>query len=121
MPTSEDFLNKYSAQSSANEGALGLVTSTPAFLASNVAAFGTNLWNSLASIPSIVGIDLNGIKTNTYDVLKGVNDNWAEFYDQNRSTIETTSFIAGSLVPVGMAIKGMKVLQAENLDCILKS
>lgn len=111
-PVNDDFVNKYTVQAAANADSLGLADKALAATAGVVVSAGVNTWNSLVSIPNLVGIDTEGMKAGTYDVLRNVNQNWGNFYTDNRDAIETASFIAGSLLPAGLALKGMKALQA---------
>lgn len=112
---SQDFVNKYTAQSLGNEGALGALERTDDFIAASIVDLGTSLWNSIVAIPKLFGADTDEYRVETYDVLKAVNEDWAQFYTQSRESIETASFIGGVIIPGGAALKGMKVLQAGKM------
>lgn len=112
MELSTDFVNKYMTQATANADSMGMLEETAAALTATVTSAGINTWNSLISIPEFIGADLSSLKVGTYDTLKRMNQNWANFYEDNKDSIETASFIAGSIVPAGLAMKGMKALQA---------
>jgi len=62
---------------------------------------GASLWNSIPFTP----------EASTADLLSGISDNALRVYEENPETIHTASFIAGSLVPGGLAIKGMNAIR----------
>lgn len=109
---SDDFVNKYTAQRIGNESSLGFVSQADDFIASTVVDIGTSLWNSIVAIPSVFGADTSEYRASTYDTLRSVNEDWANFYLESKDAVETASFIGGLLIPGGAALKGMKVLQA---------
>lgn len=109
---SQDFLNKYTAQKAGNEGSLGFVSQVDDFIGSTVADVGVTLFNSIVSLPKLIGINTDEYKAETYDLLRNVNEDWANYYNESRDLVETASFIAGTLLPAGAAFKGMKMLQA---------
>lgn len=112
---SDDFVAKYTAQKAGNESALGFDSQIDDFAASTITDIGTSLWNSVVAIPKLFGADTDEYRVETYDLLKRVNDDWANYYSENKDLVETASFIGGSLLPAGLAFKGMKLLQAGKL------
>lgn len=62
---------------------------------------GASMWNSLPFTP----------EASTADLLSGISDNALRVYEENPDTIHTASFIAGALVPGGLAIKGMNAIR----------
>lgn len=115
MSTNVDFVNKYTTQAIANSDSMGLGDQVGGAVAGTLVATGVNMWNSLVSIPEVFGADLSGMKAGTYDILHSVNDNWANYYNEHKDGIELASLIAGSIVPGGLALKGMKLMQAGKL------
>lgn len=63
---------------------------------------GASLWNSLPFTP----------EASTADLLSGISDNALRVYQENEDTIHTASFIAGSFVPGGLAVKGLNAMRA---------
>lgn len=65
------------------------------------------------------GVDLtNKVFGTTYDradtaqALSQLDDNWGDYYQQHQGAIDVGGFIAGSLVPGTLAVKGLKMAQA---------
>jgi hypothetical protein len=118
---SEDFVNKYSAQVVGNTTSLGMtpgekeIRNIDDYLAATVTDIGTSLFNSVIALPKLIGINTDEYRTETYDVLKHVNEDWANYYAESKDVIEASSFLAGSLLPAGLAFKGMKALQAGKM------
>lgn len=112
MALNDDFVNKYITQGSANADAMGMGESAAAFVTGTVVASGVNLWNSLVAAPQLIGIDTRGAMLGTHDLLDKVDANWADYYTEHKDSIETASFLATALLPAGLAMKGMKALQA---------
>jgi len=111
----QDFVDKFSAQKLGNESALGFVSQSDDFVASTVVDIGTSLWNSIIAVPKLLGINTDEYRVDTYDVLKSVNEDWANYYAESKDAVEMASFIGGLLLPAGAAMKGMKILQAGKL------
>jgi len=63
---------------------------------------GASIWNSLPGTPEV----------DTADVLTRLSNNAVQVYNENPDTIHTLSFIGGSLVPFGLATKGMTAARA---------
>lgn len=59
--------------------------------------FGATVWNSLPFTPEV----------STYDLLERIDSNALAVYNENRTAVETASFIGGVFVPAGLALKGM--------------
>jgi hypothetical protein len=114
MNISEDFVNKFTASGMSSANSMNLLDKSAAMVASTIVATGVNTWNSFISIPDyILGSSLKErIGADTFDTLRNINDNWAVAYSENRDSVETASLLAGTLVPIGVAVKGMKLLQA---------
>lgn len=112
---SEDFVNKYSAQKIGNEASLGFPSEVGAFATSTLVDVGTTIFNSVIAIPKLIGVNTDEYKAETYDLLRMVNEDYANYFSQNKDTIETASFIGGLLLPSGAAFKGMKLLQSGRL------
>jgi len=125
---SEDFVNKYEAQGLANKDLTGSLTAEDLqvfagdviaapfkFATSAVADIGVSLFNSAIAIPKLWGSNTDEYKADTYDLLKGVNEDVASFYSRNQESVNTASFIGGLVLPLGAAFKGMKLLQSGKV------
>jgi len=126
---SQDFVNKYSIQYDATANATGIGEKAFGAVAATIAALGVNTFNSLVSIPEFIpfvgihgigvsnssGIDMSKSTIDTYETLAGINDNWANVYADNKDFVETAAFITGIIIPAGIALKGMRLLQAGRL------
>ena len=82
---------------------MGLISTVTGGAIATVADAGVSIWNSLTPTESNV---------ETEDVLRRLDKNALSVYEENPDTIGLASFIAGSLIPGGAAIKGMKMLRA---------
>ncbi len=112
---SDDFLNKFVAQKAGNEAALGFENQVDDYAVSTIADVGTSLFNSVVAIPKLFGANTDDLRVETYDLLRRVNEDYANYFLENKDLVEASSFIAGSLIPAGTAFKGMKLLQAGKL------
>lgn len=65
--------------------------------------------NTGIAVANFVGADIEQV--NTYDVLKGMDDDLGEYYRKHQQGIELAGFVLGSIVP-GLA--GVKALQAAK-------
>lgn len=86
---------KYDNQSDIVSNVLGGTVAT-------VADFGASVWNSLPGTSTV----------DTKDILSAVSDNALRVYDENPDTIHTLSFLGGSFLPTGLALKGMALARA---------
>lgn len=50
----------------------------------------------------------------TAETLSKVDSSWADYYTANKDVIDTVGFVAGSLLPGTLAVKGLKLLQTGN-------
>ena len=67
--------------------------------------YNTAVWGANA-----LGADLQQI--DTYNALRDIDENWANYYKENATAIDVTGFIASSLIPGGAAVKGLNALRA---------
>jgi len=86
--------NKFDTQSSLVNDVIGGVGAT-------VVDAAASIWNSLPGTDEV----------DTADLLSGISDNALRVYEEHPDTIQTASFIAGSLVPGGLAIKGLNAVR----------
>lgn len=93
-----------------NYGLLAGKTDTQSTLLSDITGgaiatavdFGVSVYNSLPFTE----------ETTTNNVLAQISENALDVYQQNTDTINTLSFVAGSLLPAGAAIKGLQAARA---------
>jgi hypothetical protein len=69
-----------------------------------------SIYNTFAAGANALGADVDTI--DTYSALQSVDDNWAEYYKNHQNVIDTAGFIGTSLIPGGIAIKGLNMLRA---------
>lgn len=119
---SPDAVAKYSASYIGNTDAMGMGESlartlldTDDFVVSAVTDIGTSLWNSIVAVPKLLGVNTDEYRVDTHDLLRAINEDYANFYTQSKESVEAASFIGGVLVPGAAALKGMKVAQAGKL------
>ena len=87
-------LAKFDTQSSLVNDVVGGIGAT-------IVDAGASLWNSLPFTEEV----------STADLLSRVSDNALRVYEENPETIHLASFIGGSLIPGGLAIKGMNAMR----------
>lgn len=87
-----DYVDKYDAAGDAQASMLGKVKNYTLATAADVV---TSLWNSLPLTP----------EWKTEDLLGAVDQDASQFFRENRDTVETSSLIAGSLIPGTAGIK----------------
>lgn len=71
-------------------GGVGIITDAAA-----------SMWNSLPGTPEV----------QTSDLLRRINTDALQIYNENPDTIQLGSFLAGSLIPGGLAMKGMNAMR----------
>jgi hypothetical protein len=76
---------------------------------SAVVAGVNSILNSAVAVANFVGADIEEI--NTYEVLKGFDDDLGQYYKEHKAGVELAGFVAGSFLP-GMA--GVKAMQAAK-------
>lgn len=69
-----------------------------------------SIYNTAAAGANALGASLDEI--DTYETLRVMDDNWAGYYKENATAIDVTGFIAGSILPGGLAVKGLNALRA---------
>lgn len=78
---------------------------------------------ALSGIYGIVntGVDLSNKvfgttfeRADTSETLHNLDTNWGDYYDKNKDVADAGGFIAASLLPGTIAVKGLKLLQAGN-------
>jgi hypothetical protein len=98
----EDSFNNDLA-SSTMDNKMNLVSTITGGAIATVVDAGASIWNSLTPEDNNVA---------TEDILRKVNKDALTVYEENPDTVGVASFIAGSLIPSGLALKGMKMLRA---------
>jgi hypothetical protein len=68
-----------------------------------------SIYNSVASGVNFFGGDLE--KADTASTLRTIDENWGGYYQQNKEAIDTVGFIAASLIPSTLAVKGLNMLR----------
>jgi hypothetical protein len=58
-------------------------------------------------------------RLDTSETLHNLDNNWGEYYEKNKDVIDTGGFIASSLVPGTLAVKGLKLLQTGNASGVM--
>lgn len=53
-------------------------------------------------------------RADTSATLHDLDQNWGDYYDQHKQVADAAGFIASSLIPGTLAVKGLKLLQAGN-------
>ena len=69
-----------------------------------------SIYNTGVAGANALGADLEQI--DTYNALRGYDEQWANYYKDNATAIDVAGFIAGSIVPGGLAVKGLNALRA---------
>lgn len=69
-----------------------------------------SIYNTAITIPNALGASIDEI--NTYETLRSYDDQWANYYKENQTAIDVAGFIAGSILPGGLAIKGLNAFRA---------
>lgn len=49
---------------------------------------------------------------NTAETMTNIDEGWGAYYSQHKDVIDTAGFVAGSLIPGTLAVKGLKAVQA---------
>jgi len=93
---STDLIAKYDEQASLGSDIVGGIVAS-------VADFAASTWNSLTPA---------SLETSTEDLLSRIDSNALRVYNENPDTIHTASFVGGMLVPMGLAVSGMKAARA---------
>lgn len=63
-----------------------------------------SIWNSLPGTPEV----------QTADLLRNISADALQIYNENPDTVQAASFIAGSLLPIGLSTKGMGMLRGGS-------
>lgn len=69
-----------------------------------------SIYNTFATVGNALGGTFDEVKT--YNTLEDIDRNWAEYYKENQNAIDVGGFIASSLIPGTLAIKGLRAVQA---------
>lgn len=80
-----------------------------AFTAGAVTSGLYSIYNSVASGVNFFGGDME--KADTAATLQTVDESWGSYYEQNKSAIDTVGFVAASLIPSTLAVKGLNMLR----------
>lgn len=100
-PTSSNSVTEYNPNDIFDSHTDVVSTITGGAVAS-VADFASSIWNTLTP---------QKLNTTTEDILSRVSDNALNIYNENPDTIHAISFIGGSLIPAGLALKGLTALR----------
>jgi len=80
-----------------------------AFTAGAVTSGLYSIYNSVASGVNFFGGSME--QADTAETLRSVDENWGSYYEQNKSAIDTVGFVAASLIPSTLAVKGLNMLR----------
>jgi len=69
-----------------------------------------SIYNTGVGAVNALGGDAEEIST--YNTLSGIDTNWAEYYKKHETAIDVGGFIATSLLPGGLAVKGLNAFRA---------
>ena len=98
-------LAKYALHATAGADAMGVLDTLGHGTVATVVDAGTTLWNSLTP---------QRLEASTEDLLSRIDSNALQVYNEHPDAVRLASFVAGSVGPVGLALKGMNVLRAGS-------
>lgn len=58
--------------------------------------------------------DTNTERADTAEALTSIDRNWGQYYEEHKGAIDAAGFVAGSLLPGTLAIKGLKAVQTGS-------
>jgi len=94
----DDYLSaKYGAQAATTADSMGLAPTLIHGAVAAVADFGTTVWNSIPGTED----------ASTSDLLSRIDKDALQIYNEHPDAVQAASFIAGSFVPLGLAMKGL--------------
>lgn len=110
MVIAADAANMQAGGKSGFEDAVDSVTGS---VAGAVASAWTSLYNTGAWYSNkLFNADTEMLDTER--VLTDVNANWGKYYSEHKEVLDTVGFIAGSFIPGGLAVKGLKAVQTAG-------
>ncbi|WCD44278.1 putative structural protein [Polaromonas phage Tiera] len=92
----------YSYMTNKQDSTSSLASTITGGAVASVVEAGVGLWNSLPGTPEV----------ETRDLLGRINNNALQVYNENPEAIQAAGFIAGSFLPMGLAMKGMGLMRA---------
>lgn len=95
--------DKYLAPAATSGSALSLPEEIVHGAVATVADIGTTYWNSLTP---------KAYNASTADLLSRIDGDALQVYNEHPDAIRTLSFIGGTVLPIGLSIKGMNMLRA---------
>lgn len=79
-----------------------------------------SIYNTAVSAANLFGAEAEQV--DTYKTLQGLDNEWADYYKANATGIDVAGFIASSLIPGSIAVKGMNLLRAgSNVGAVGRS
>lgn len=101
----------YAAESTAAQtGDLSFGTKAGAAVSGAVISGLGSIYNTGVAVTNALGADLETI--DTYNTLRDIDDNWANYYRENQTAIDVVGFIGTSLLPGTLAVKGLNALRS---------
>lgn len=94
----------YSYHENKMDATTDIVSTITGGVTATVVGAAASLWNSLPFTPEV----------ETADLIGRVSNNALQVYNENTDLIDTASFVAGSFLPAGLALKGMKALRGGS-------
>lgn len=98
----EATFSKFGLQTATATDHMGLGATVANGAVAAITDFGTSIWNSLPFTEEVA----------TSDLLSKINNDALTVYQEHPDAIHAASFIGGSLVPMGIAMKGMNLLRS---------
>ena len=104
-----DMHASYAEQAASEDGITDFITQGGAVSA--IVSGAVSMWNTGAELATYIGADDHSVKTE--DVLAGfMEQDSVDYYKRHQEGLDTLGFVATSLVPGMMGIKGLKAMQA---------
>lgn len=101
----------YSADTTAAQGGdLSFGTKAGASVYGAVVSGLGSIYNTGVAVANALGADAEEVST--FNKLAEVDQNWADYYKENSTAIDVAGFIGTSLLPGGLAVKGLKAFRA---------
>lgn len=75
------------------------------------------IYNTGVAAANVFGADLEEVQT--AKVLGNIDQNWAAYYKENQSVIDTVGFIGGAFIPGGVAVKALNLARTgKNVGAV---
>lgn len=105
----QDYLSAADTVSMQASGGTSLLDNIPAAATGAVLSGFNSIYNTGVAVANYFGADLE--KNDTLRQLNDIDKNWGNFYKEHQDVIDTVGFIGTSLIPGGLAVKGLNLLR----------